>query len=69
MQTGSESFLYGQGQPKYGSNSREGLATRDGYGGTKSMGVYDHGQMQRATDEELGHGKPRGIWAALCCRG
>ncbi|EAU85414.2 CK1/CK1/CK1-G protein kinase [Coprinopsis cinerea okayama7 len=70
LPNGSESFLYGQGQPnKYGSTSRDGIATpRDGYGGTKSMGVYDRDQMRRGNDDDGHGGKRRGFWAALCCR-
>ncbi|TFK28158.1 kinase-like protein [Coprinopsis marcescibilis] len=66
---GSESFLYGQNQGnKYGSTSRDGLATpqRDGYGGTKAMGVYDRDQMRRMDNGD--HGKRKSFWDALCCR-
>ncbi|TFK40136.1 kinase-like protein [Crucibulum laeve] len=71
---GSESFLYGQ-QGKNGSNSREGTTTagtaqRDMAGGPRGMGVYDREQMQRVgeQDEDGGHGRRKGFWAALCCR-
>ncbi|KAJ7650725.1 kinase-like protein [Roridomyces roridus] len=53
---GSESFLYGQQQQ--GSNV--------GVGGTARMGVYD--QMERVGEQDEGHGRRKGFWAALCCR-
>ncbi|KAJ7510437.1 kinase-like protein [Mycena galericulata] len=55
---GSESFLYGQQQ---GSGA---LAV----GGTaRGMGIYD--QMERVGEQdEGGHGRRKGFWAALCCR-
>lgn len=59
------------GQNKYATNSREGTATPRGDvygGGNKSMGVYDRQQMQSGLDDDH-HGKRRGFWASLCCRG
>ncbi|KAG5644374.1 hypothetical protein DXG03_008602 [Asterophora parasitica] len=71
----SEAFVYGgQAQPKNGTNSRDtttaGTATRELTGGARAMGVYDREQMQRVgeQDEDGGHGRRRGFWAALCCR-
>ena len=60
---------YGQTN-KYAANSRDGTGTPRGdvYGGTKSMGVYDRQQMQSGLDDDH-HGKRRGFWASLCCRG
>lgn len=73
---GSDPYLYGQPQPgKAGTNSREtttaGTATREIAGGARGMGVYDREQMQRVgeQDEDVGHGRRRGFWSALCCRG
>lgn len=73
---GSESFLYGQAQAgKTGSGSREntttaGTAQRDMNGQVRVMGMYDRGQIQDGNQqlEEGGHGRPKGFWAALCCR-
>ncbi|KAJ4480032.1 kinase-like protein [Lentinula aciculospora] len=71
---GSESFLYGQ-MPK-GANSREGTTTggtgtRDMHspGPVRSMAVYDQMARVGEQDEDGGHGRKRGFWAALCCRG
>ncbi|GAW07796.1 kinase-like protein [Lentinula edodes] len=71
---GSESFLYGQ-MPK-GPNSREGTTTggtgtRDIHapGPVRSMAVYDQMGRVGEQDEDGGHGRKRGFWAALCCRG
>ncbi|KAH6913147.1 CK1/CK1/CK1-G protein kinase [Coprinopsis sp. MPI-PUGE-AT-0042] len=72
MHGGSESFLYGQGQTnKFASNARDGTSTPRGDvygGGTKSMGVYDRQQMHSGLDDDH-HGKRKGFWASLCCRG
>ncbi|KAG6879890.1 hypothetical protein C0992_010243 [Termitomyces sp. T32_za158] len=71
---GSDAYLYPQAQPKNGTISREttnaGTAIRD-VSGTRGMGMYDRQQMQRAgeQDEDGGHGRGRGFWATLCCRG
>ncbi|CAK5268646.1 unnamed protein product [Mycena citricolor] len=55
--TGSESFLYGQQQ---GSGQMA-------VGGTaRGMNVYD--QMDRAGEQDEGHGRRKGFWAALCCK-
>ncbi|KAJ7183186.1 kinase-like protein [Mycena filopes] len=55
---GSESFLYGQQQQGSGPL---------GVGGTaRGMGVYD--QMERVGEQDEGHGRRKGFWAALCCR-
>ncbi|KAJ7116437.1 kinase-like domain-containing protein [Mycena epipterygia] len=55
---GSESFLYGQQQ---GSGPLAVGSTARG------MGVYD--QMERVGEQdEGGHGRRKGFWAALCCR-
>jgi casein kinase 1 len=71
-QNGSESFLYGQGQTnKYAANSRDGTGTPRGDvygGGAKSMGLYDRQQMHSGVDDDI-HGKRKGFWASLCCRG
>ncbi|TEB25210.1 CK1/CK1/CK1-G protein kinase [Coprinellus micaceus] len=67
---GSESFLYNQGQGKYGDSRNGGGATpqRDAYGGTRAMGIYDR-EMQRAGDARDDQSRRRGFFAALCCRG
>ncbi|KAH0585105.1 hypothetical protein H2248_008366 [Termitomyces sp. 'cryptogamus'] len=71
---GSDTYLYAQAHHKNGNNSREtttaGTATRD-LSGTRAMGIYDREQMQRVGEqhEEGGHGRGRGFWATLCCRG
>ncbi|KAG6817353.1 bifunctional choline kinase/ethanolamine kinase cki1 [Tephrocybe sp. NHM501043] len=70
---GSDAYLYGQGQHKNGTNSRDnttaGTATRD-LSGARGMGVYDRDQMQRVgeQDEDGGHGRRHGFWATFCCR-
>jgi len=66
--------LYGQaasGGKNAGAHSREtttaGTAPRDMVG-ARGMGVYD--QMQRVGEQdEDGHGRRRGFFASLCCRG
>ncbi|KAG6813901.1 bifunctional choline kinase/ethanolamine kinase cki1 [Tricholoma furcatifolium] len=71
---GSDAYLYSQGQQKNGTNSRDGTtagtAPRDA-AGVRAMGMYDREQMQRVgeQDEDGGHGRGRGFWAAFCCRG
>ena len=71
---GSDAYMYGQ-QHKVGTNSREnttaGTGPRDPSTGARGMGVYDREQMQRVgeQDEDAGHGRGRGFWASLCCRG
>ncbi|KAF9000714.1 kinase-like protein [Cyathus striatus] len=64
---GSESFLYGQGQT-IKNDSREIM--NDMMNGPRGMNMYDREQMQKASgqDEDGGHGRRRGFWAALCCR-
>lgn len=69
----SDTYLFGQTAVKTGTNSREtttaGTATKD-VAGLRGMGVYDREQMQRVgeQDEDGGHGRRHGFWAALCCR-
>jgi len=75
VQNGSESFLYGQAQA--GKNgSGEAMVNpinghRDMGGQVRGMNVYDREQMQRVgeQDEDGGHGRSRGFWSVLCCRG
>ena len=70
----SESFMYGQGQGKNGTASREGTTTagtrQEGMNGqTRAMGVYDREQMERVGEQdEHGMGRKKGFWAAFCCR-
>ncbi|KAJ3716083.1 kinase-like protein [Lentinula raphanica] len=70
---GSESFLYGQMHK--GANSREntttgGTGTKDMHPtGVRSMAVYDQMVRVGEQDEDGGHGRKKGFWAALCCRG
>jgi casein kinase 1 len=70
---GSDTYLFGQTVGKTGTNSREtttaGTTTKD-VSGIRAMGVYDREQMQRVgeQDEDGGHGRRRGLWAAFCCR-
>lgn len=72
---GSESFLYGQAQAgKNGSGeatTTAGTHQRDLGGQVKNMGIYDREQMQRVgeQDQDGGHGRPKGFWSLLCCRG
>ncbi|KAF8959474.1 kinase-like domain-containing protein [Flammula alnicola] len=72
---GSESFLYGQAQAgKNGSGegtTTPGTGQRDMGGQVRNMGIYDREQMQRVgeQDEEGGHGRPKGLFSWLCCRG
>ncbi|KAJ6570136.1 kinase-like protein [Mycena vulgaris] len=55
---GSESFLYGQQQQGSGPMVANGTA--------RGMGVYD--QMERVGEQdEGGHGRRKGFWAAMCC--
>ncbi|KAF8223836.1 kinase-like protein [Tricholoma matsutake] len=69
----SDTYLFGQTVGKPGTNSRDttmgGTVPKDAPG-VRTMGVYDREQMQRVgeQDEDGGHGRPRGFWAALCCR-
>ncbi|KAF9565376.1 kinase-like protein [Agrocybe pediades] len=75
QQNGSESFLYGQAQA--GKNgSGEAMVNplnghRDLSGQVRGMNVYDREQMQRGgeQDGDDGHGRSRGFWNVLCCRG
>ncbi|KAJ3744136.1 kinase-like protein [Lentinula detonsa] len=68
---GSESFLYPQ-IPK-GANSRENTTTdgtRDVHAsGPIRMAVYDQMVRVGEQDEDGGHVRKKGFWAALCCRG
>lgn len=76
----SDSFVYGQ-QGKPGTNSREGTTTagtataggaRDAMAGMGNRGInmYDREQMARVGEQdEHGHGRKKGFWAAFCCRG
>lgn len=71
---GSESFLYGA-QHKAGTNSGDlttgGTGTRDLHGpagAARGMTVYDQMERVGEQDEDGGHGRRRGFWAALCCR-
>ncbi|KAH9481485.1 Casein kinase I-like protein 1 [Psilocybe cubensis] len=75
---GSESFLYGQAQAgKNGSGeatTAAGTGQKDLHGQVRNgmgMGMYDREQMQRVGDqgEDGGHGRPKGFWSVLCCRG
>lgn len=54
---GSESFLYGQPQGS-GHNAVSGTA--------RGMGIYD--QMERVGEQDEGHGRRKGFWAAMCCK-
>jgi casein kinase 1 len=69
----SDTYLFGQTGVKTGTNSRDtttaGTAPKDIHG-VRAMRIYDQEQMQRVgeQDEDGGHGRPHGIWAALCCR-
>ncbi|KAF8899896.1 kinase-like domain-containing protein [Gymnopilus junonius] len=72
---GSESFLYGQAQAGKSGSGGEGT-TLPGNGqrdmaGVRGMGMYDRDQMQRGgqQDDDGGHGRRRGFWSVLCCRG
>ena len=72
----SDAYMYGQQQyGKIGTNSREnttaGTGPRDLSTGARGMAVYDREQMHRVgeQDEDVGHGRGRGFWASLCCRG
>ena len=66
--------MYGQGQGKNGTASREGTTTagtrQEGMNGqTRAMGVYDREQMERVGEQdEHGTGRKKGFWAAFCCR-
>ncbi|KAJ7086129.1 kinase-like protein [Mycena belliarum] len=55
---GSDSFLYGQQQQGSGPMAVGGTA--------RGMNVYD--QMERVGEQNEDHGRPRGFWAAMCCR-
>ncbi|KJA26215.1 hypothetical protein HYPSUDRAFT_133298 [Hypholoma sublateritium FD-334 SS-4] len=71
---GSESFLYGQ-TPMAKNGSGEAIANgtmqRDMNGQTRNMGYGEREQMQRVgeQDEDGGHGRPKGLFSWLCCRG
>ncbi|CCM04241.1 uncharacterized protein FIBRA_06408 [Fibroporia radiculosa] len=74
----SDSIVYGQPTGKQGTNSRDGTTTggtavnRDtvNAAGTRGMSVYDREQMTRVGEQdEHGHGRKKGFWAAFCCRG
>jgi casein kinase 1 len=72
---GSGSFMYGQPQQPKAVASRDGTTPATGLRngdtvGSRSMGVYDRDQMQRANDQldDGGHGRKKGFFAALCCR-
>ena len=73
---GSESFLYGQAHAgKNGSGGEgttiAGTGQREMGGQVRGMGMYDRDQMQRGgqQEEDGGHGRRRGFWSILCCRG
>jgi len=67
-QSGSETYLYVQGQGKTGTVSRENtttVGTTPFTIGPRAMVIYDHDRIPR--DGGGGHGRMRGLWAALCC--
>ncbi|ESK95882.1 ck1 ck1 ck1-g protein kinase [Moniliophthora roreri MCA 2997] len=69
LHNGSESFLYGGLPGKAGTNS--GDVTTGGTGpavGARGMAVYDQMERVGEQEEDMGHGRRKGFWAALCCR-
>lgn len=75
MRNGSDGYLYAQApHAKVATVSREtttGTAVRDVSAVPRHMGVYDREQSRRLgePDDDAGHGRRRGFWATLCCRG
>ncbi|KAF8740954.1 hypothetical protein AX14_006432 [Amanita brunnescens Koide BX004] len=69
---GPEPYGYGRDQiGKPGATSRENMAGNapPAMAAVRGMGMYDGDRIQPIEREEDGHGRRKGFWSILCCRG